>query len=376
MVMGIRESVRDAVFSIRDISEKAGRMDDTVRLDIGQPDFETPSEVKKAASEAIREDHITYTSLWGIPELRKEAADYESWKTEMGEKNIMVTTGGIGALHCILTGFLEPGENVVMNDPAWMPYSLISRVSPGTFGQVPYFDEDGEVRASAIRDSIGEDTELLLLNSPENPTGRVYTEEQVKTLGELAEEEGLWIVSDEVYDHLLYGDAEHVSAAEHFPDRTLIVNSMSKNFAMTGWRIGWVASRDEEMIHELGKVNRASTACPNYIGQKAALTALKESQDYVNDMREEFEDRQELVLQHVEDLGWDSVNPEGAIYAFPDVEQDSWEFAHSLLENEGVAVVPGSAAGGSGDTNVRICFGSATQEDIEEGFQRIKRFVG
>ncbi|MFB6265552.1 MAG: aminotransferase class I/II-fold pyridoxal phosphate-dependent enzyme, partial [Candidatus Nanohaloarchaea archaeon] len=134
----------------------------------------------------------------------------------------------------------------------------------------------------------------------------------------------------------MYGNAEHVSAAEHFSDRTLIVNSMSKNFAMTGWRIGWVAARDEDLIHELGKVNRASTACPNYLGQKAALTALRRSQGYVEEMREEFEERRDLVLQHLEELGWDSVEPEGAIYAFPDVEQDSWEFSHGLLEEEGV----------------------------------------
>ncbi|MFB6265553.1 MAG: pyridoxal phosphate-dependent aminotransferase, partial [Candidatus Nanohaloarchaea archaeon] len=214
--MGIRESVREAEFSIRDISEKASRMGDTVRLDIGQPDFGTPEEVKGAVSEQVKEEHVTYTSLWGMPELREEAADYESWKVDMEGENVMVTTGGIGALHCILTGMLEKEQKAVMNDPAWMPYSLIGRVSPGTFEQVPYFDEDGTVRISAVEDAIDSDTEILLLNSPENPTGRVYNEEQVKALGELAEENDLWIVSDEVYDHLLYGDASHVSAAEFF----------------------------------------------------------------------------------------------------------------------------------------------------------------
>ncbi|MDY6774228.1 MAG: pyridoxal phosphate-dependent aminotransferase [Candidatus Nanohaloarchaea archaeon] len=374
--MGIRESVREAEFSIRDISEKASRMEDVVRLDIGQPDFETPGEVKEAVSDQVEEEHVTYTSLWGMPELREEAADYESWKVGLEGENVMVTTGGIGALHCILTGLLENREKAVMNDPAWMPYSLIGKVSPGTFEQVPYFDGDGNVRISAVEDTIDSDTELLLLNSPENPTGRVYTEDQVKALGELAEENGLRIVSDEVYDHLLYGDAEHVSAAEFFPERTMIVNSMSKNFAMTGWRIGWVASRDEELIHELGKVNRASTACPNYLGQKAALTALRQSTGYVERMREEFEERRDLVLQHLEELGWNAVEPRGAIYAFPDVERDSWDFAHELLDEERVAVVPGAAAGDSAQTNVRICFGSATKEEIDEGFERMKRFVG
>ncbi|MFB6265924.1 MAG: pyridoxal phosphate-dependent aminotransferase [Candidatus Nanohaloarchaea archaeon] len=373
--MGVRRSVREAEFSIRDISEKAARMDDVIRLDIGQPDFGTPEDVKETVAEAIHGEHVTYTSLWGMPELREEAADYDSWKLDLSAENVMVTTGGIGALHCILTGILDNGEKAVMNDPAWMPYSLIGRVSPGTFEQVPYFDAEGSVRVGAIRETIDSDTELLLLNSPENPTGRVYTEEQIKALGEIADENDLWIVSDEVYDHLLYGDAEHVSAAEFFPDRTILINSMSKNFAMTGWRIGWLAARDEELIHELGKVNRASTACPSYVGQKAALAALRTSRGYAGEMRETFEERRNLVMQHIEELGWSGVTPEGAIYAFPDVEQDSWEFAHALLDDAGVAVVPGAAAGSASDTNVRICFGSATEEEIDEGFERMKEFV-
>ncbi|MDY6761453.1 MAG: pyridoxal phosphate-dependent aminotransferase [Candidatus Nanohaloarchaea archaeon] len=373
--MDLRPSIVEAEFSVRDISEAAEQMDDVVRFDIGQPDFRTPEVVTQAVAEQLQEEHITYTSLWGMPELREEIAGYESHKLDIGAENVMVTTGGIGALHCIMTGLLGNGQQILMNDPAWMPYSLIARVSPGTFDQVAFFDGDGNVRENAVRDAIGEDTELLLLNTPENPTGRVYTEEQVETLGGIAAEHDLYIVADEVYDHLLYGDSEHFSPAEAFPERTIVVNSLSKNFAMTGWRLGWLATQNESLVHELGKVNRAATACPNYPAQKAALVALEEAQGYVEEMRSTFADRRDRTMAHIEELGWEAVTPDGAIYAFPDVDRDSWGFAHDLLEEEGVAVIPGAAAGGNSEENVRICFGSVTADRIDDGFERIKQFV-
>ncbi len=373
--MHLRQAIRDGTFSVREISEKAAEHPDPVRFDIGQPDVDTPPVAKEAAADILAEDHVTYTSLWGIPPLREAAAAYESGKMDIGPENVMVTTGGIGGLFCILTAILEPGQSAVANDPAWMPYSLIARGSPGTLRQVPYFDGAGNVRADAVRDAIDDDTELLIINSPENPTGRVYTEAQIEELGAIAAEHDLYIIADEVYDHLLYEGAEHASVAEQFPERTLLVNSVSKNFAMTGWRIGWVAAQDPELIHELGKVNRATTACPNYLGQHAAVVALRQAGDYTAELRELFAARRERTLEHLDELGWDAVPPDGAMYVFPDVEQDSWTFANELLAETGVAVVPGAAAGSASDTNVRICFGSVTVEDIDEGFERIKAFV-
>lgn len=372
--MGLRKSVQEATFSVREISDKAEQKDDVVRLDIGQPDFPTPPEVKQEIADKMTEYRITYTSLWGIPELREEIAAYESWKTSLSPENVIATTGGIGALSCILNGFLDPGDEVLMDDPAWMPYSLIGKVSPGDVRQVSFF-QDGEVDAERVETVIDDNTELLLLNSPSNPEGRVYSEEDVRELGGIAEDNGLWIVSDEVYDHLLYGDAEHKSPAEFFPERTIIVNSMSKNFAMTGWRLGWVAASDEELIHELGKANRAFTACPNFLAQKGALTALRHSTGYVEEMVDAFEERRDLVARYLDELGWDYVTPQGAIYAFPDTGVESWRFSRELLEEKGVAVIPGAEAGDSSTTNIRICFGSVAEPEIREGFERIKDFV-
>ncbi|MFB6076791.1 MAG: aminotransferase class I/II-fold pyridoxal phosphate-dependent enzyme, partial [Candidatus Nanohaloarchaea archaeon] len=177
--MQVRDTVRDGRFSIRAISEQAGRMEDVVRLDIGQPDVGTPQAVRDRVQAVLQEDHIAYTSLWGIPELRERIAAYESHKMDAAADNVMVTTGGTNALFDIMATVLDAGDEVLMNDPAWSPYSLVARVAPGSFSQVPYV-QDGTVNEAGIRDAITDDTELLLLNTPENPTGRVYSKEEIR----------------------------------------------------------------------------------------------------------------------------------------------------------------------------------------------------
>ncbi len=370
----VRDPIQQVSFSIREISDRAAELDDVVRLDIGQPDFATPTAVTDKIGDVLADQAVTYTSLWGIPELREQIAAFESHKSTLSADNVMVTTGGTGALYCILNALLDTGDTVVMNDPAWSPYQMITAATPGTHRQVPYIADDGTVRDDAIRDTIDDRTAAMIINTPENPTGRVYTREQIQQLCDIAADEDLYIIADEVYDQLLYG-ADHYSPAQYMPDRTLVVNSVSKNFAMTGWRLGWVSAQDTDLIHELGKVNRGTTACPNFPAQQAALIALQEAQDYAATMRDTYHDRRDLVMDRIHDLGWDCVEPEGAIYAFPNTGQDSWDFALDLLDDAGVAVVPGANCGTHSDTNIRICFGSADTEQLEEGFDRIDAVV-
>ncbi|MDY6771426.1 MAG: aminotransferase class I/II-fold pyridoxal phosphate-dependent enzyme [Candidatus Nanohaloarchaea archaeon] len=369
----IRQAVQQIQYSVRDISERAASRDDVVRLDIGQPDFDSPDAAKQAAKDAIDRGRITYTSLWGIDELREEIASFESHKADYSHDNIMATTGGIGALYCIFSTLCEPGENIVFNDPCWSVYPMLANASTAELRQVPYFD-GGEVDVEAVEQAVDEDTKALVVNSPENPTGRVYTRDEIEQLAGIAERNDLYLIGDEVYDRLTYGK-DHVSVAEVAPERSLIVNSMSKNFAMTGWRLGWVAADDPDLIHELGKVNRATTACPNFAAQHAALGALRNSMDYVDEMRQEYAERKALIEDELDRLGLDYVEPEGAIYIFPDVGRDSWEFAHDLLDEAGVSVVPGAPSGSDSSTNVRICFGSVGQDAIRDGMQRLADYL-
>ena len=368
----IRPSVEQTTYSVREISEKASNMDDVVRLDIGQPDFDSPGPAKAAARSATTK-HITYTQLWGIDKLREAIADFESHKTEYTKDNIMVTTGGIGALYSVISTIAGHNETILFNDPCWSVYSMIMNASPATYRQTAFFGENS-ITPGYIEDAIDEDTKAIVVNNPQNPTGRLYSREELEAIASIAERNDLLIIADEVYDRLVYDD-EHVPMASIAPERTLTINSMSKNFAMTGWRIGWVATKNTDLLHHLGKLNRATTACPNFLAQHAAHAALTEADGFVEEMRSTFKERRDVIADGLDQLGLDYVEPQGAIYIFPDVEKDSWQFARELLEKEKVSVVPGEPSGPGSDTHVRMCFGSVDTERIKEGIDRMKDFM-
>lgn len=356
----VRDRVRDIQLSIRKISEKA-REHDCIRFDIGQPSFDTPEHVKQAAMDRVSQKQ-GYTSTLGIDRLRAQIAAEESMKDglEYSPGQVMVTAGGMEALYSVFASVLGTGGKAVFNDPCWGPYKLISEINGNEWKQVNYFEE-GELREEALREF--EDAELVVVNTPSNPSGRVLSRSQAEELAEAVEDAGAMLVSDEVYHRLTY-DREHVSPAR-FADDPVIIGSVSKNHAMTGWRVGWVAT-DEERIQHLAKASRALVACPPKISQLAAVEAL-ENDSHVKEMREAYRERRDLVVERMESLGWEFVEPEGAIYAFPETGRDSWSFCLDMIE-KGVAMVPGEPFGPGCEQNVRICFGSTTREEIEEAF--------
>ncbi|WEL22929.1 pyridoxal phosphate-dependent aminotransferase [Candidatus Nanohalovita haloferacivicina] len=362
----MRERIQNINLSIRKISEKAAEQDDIVRFDIGQPSFDTPEHVKEAAREGLEEKQ-GYSPMLGIEELREAVAEEESVKKglEVSSDEVMVTTGGMGALYAIMAARLGADDKAVFNDPCWGPYKMISEVSENQWSQVQYWNDERELREEA-REEIA-DADLVIVNTPGNPTGYVLNEEQAREIAEVAEENDTFLVSDEVYHRLTYG-REHYSPAA-YAENAAIIGSASKNHAMTGWRIGWLVDSPEN-IEEYAKVSRASTACPPRISQYAAVEALQ-NDSHVDEMQEAYEERRDLLVERMNDLGWDFVAPEGAIYAFPEVGEDSWDFCMDMIE-EGVAMVPGEPMGPDSDQNVRICFGSTTKEEIEKAFDRLE----
>jgi aspartate aminotransferase len=362
----VRERIKDIDLSIRKISEKASGKEDIVRFDIGQPSFDTPEHVKEAARAGL-ENRQGYSPMLGLEELREEVADEESMKegidTESDE--VMVTTGGMGALYGVFAARLGKEDRAVFNDPCWSPYKMISEVNGNEWTQVGYWDEEGNLRKEAKKE-ISE-ASLVVVNTPENPTGYVLSQEQAREIGEFAEKNDTFLVSDEVYHRLTYGREHHSPSA--YADKSAIIGSVSKNHAMTGWRIGWVVDSGEN-IEEYAKVSRASTACPPRISQYAAIEALR-NDSHVEEMRETYEERRDLLVRRMEQLGWEFVAPEGAIYAFPEVGEDSWDFCMEMIE-EGVAMVPGEPMGPGSGENVRICFGSTTKEEIRKAFEVLK----
>lgn len=368
----MRDRIQNIDLSIRKISEKAAEMDEeVVRFDIGQPSFDTPEHVKEAARDGLEEKQ-GYSPMLGLEDLRTQVAAEENTKIGLGddgieieEEHVMVTTGGMGALFAIFSARLGEEDKAIFNDPCWGPYKMISEVSGNEWEQVRYWDDERNLRPEA-EEKIAE-ADLVVVNTPSNPTGYVLNEEQAREIGEVADENDTFLVSDEVYHRLTYG-CEHYSPAVHAHD-SAIIGSVSKNHAMTGWRIGWIID-SEENIEQYAKVSRASTACPPRISQYAAAEALSDD-SHVEEMREVYEERRDLLVEKMEELGWDFVAPEGAIYAFPEVGRDSWDFCMDMIE-KGVAMVPGEPMGPESDENVRICFGSTTKKEIREAFEALE----
>jgi aspartate/methionine/tyrosine aminotransferase len=235
----------------------------------------------------------------------------------------------------------------------------MSAANGNKFSQVEFFDDGFTEQA---RQEF-ENADIAVVSTPSNPSGRVLDREHAKQIADAADETDTLLVCDEVYHRLTYG-TDHVSPSQ-FAENSVIIGSCSKNHAMTGWRIGWVKG-PEEVVNNLAKASRGITACPPKISQIAAEEALR-NDGHVEEMRREYEERRDLIVERMRDLGWDFTVPEGAIYAFPEVGQDSWEFCMAMID-EGVAMVPGEPFGPESDQNVRICFGSTTKTEINKAF--------
>lgn len=361
----MRKELQELNLSIRKISQAAEKKEDCIRLDIGEPSFDTPKKVKEAAGRRLEEKQ-SYTSVKGMEKLRELVAREESMKEghSFSAEDVMITTGGMEAIYSVLAAHLEPGSSMVVNDPFWGPYMLQGKVAGADVEHLEYFD--GGETTRELREAA-ESAEIVVINTPKNPTGEVLSEERCRALGDLADDKDCFLLSDEVYWRLSYG-CDHVSPAA-FAEHSAVIGSMSKNHAMTGWRIGWVAESSENM-EAYSKASRAFTGSSSRIGQLASIEAL-EKDDHVQEMRREYAERLELVEERVAELGWEMPEPRGAFYAFPEVGRDSWSFCMEMIEN-GVAMIPGEPFG-SRERSVRIAYGAAEKPELERAFDRLQR---
>lgn len=367
----MRENIEEVSLSIRKISQRARDKEDSIRFDLGQPSFDTPDHIKKVVEERLSERQ-GYTSHYGIDELREAIAQEERSKIQYGPKgvdlsseNVMVTAGGTEALFAVLISLLSDEDKLLLNDPCWAPYRVMSEVNGNRWEQVKYF-EDGSLTEEA-KEAI-EESDALLVNTPNNPTGEVLSKKESRKIGEFAEDSNTFLISDEVYHRLVY-DGEHYSPAAHCKN-SVVIGSVSKNHAMTGWRIGWLVA-EENKVKNFGKASRVMVACPPKIGQIAAVEALT-NDSHVDRMKSTYRERRNLLVDRMRELSWEFKDPQGGIYAFPNVGRNSSDFCLEMLE-EGVAMVPGEAFGPSGEVNVRICFGASSKEEIKEGFDILRK---
>lgn len=356
---------------------------------VGEPDFETPENIKNAAIEAINQGQTRYTPTAGMPELRKAVC--EKFKRDNGldyePENIVVSSGAKQSLSNAFTAILNPGDEVIIASPYWVSYPESVKLAGGVPVIVETAEENGfKFDIDDLKNAVNEKTKAIILNSPGNPTGTVYSEEELKAIAEVAVENNIFVVSDEIYEKLIY-DGKHVSIAsfgDEIKDLTIVVNGMSKAYAMTGWRIGFTAS-NKEIAKLMSNIQGHITSNPNSIAQYASIEGLRGDQSAVESMREEFEKRKNYACERVNEIkGLSCIKPKGAFYIMINISEylgktvqgmeikDSLDFTKLVLEKGNVAVVPGIAFGS--DKFVRLSY-ATSMENIKEGLNRIEQVL-
>lgn len=363
---------------------------DVVGFGAGEPDFDTPDYIKEAAMQAIMQGFTKYTPAAGTISLRKAIAN--KLKVENGvsytAEQIVVNNGAKHSLSNAFKAILNPGDEVIIPAPFWLSYPEMVKIAYGV-PKILYTTRvnDYKVTPEQLKSKITKNTKAIILNSPSNPTGVVYTKDEIKAIASVAVEHNLWIISDEIYEYLVYGEHSHTctaSLSEEIYNRTITINGLSKSHAMTGWRIGYVAA-PLEVASAIASIQSHETSNPNSIAQKAAEAAMDLEQDFAREMVKVFEERSQLMYEGLSAInGFDVIKPQGAFYCFIDilgVLNKSYKgevigtterFAAYLLEDENVAVVPCSDFGAP--SCIRLSY-AISNETIEEGIERIKTFI-
>jgi aspartate aminotransferase len=359
---------------------------DVIGLGAGEPDFNTPQHIIDAAVKAMNEGHTKYTPSGGLPALKAEIIKKfaEDQQLHYEPSEIIVCVGAKHALYTLFQVILDEGDEVIIPTPYWVSYPEQVKLAGGVPVYVEGLEENQfKITPEQLKAAITERTKAVIINSPSNPTGMIYTEEELKALGEVCLEHGILIVSDEIYEKLVYGNAKHVSIAQLSPElkaQTIIINGLSKSHSMTGWRIGYAAG-DKEIIKAMTDLASHSTSNPTSIAQYAAIAAYSGPQEPVEEMRQAFEERLNIIYEKLVQIpGFACVKPQGAFYLFPNAREAAQmagyntvdEFVAALLEEAKVALVPGSGFGAP--DNVRLSY--ATSLDVlENAVERIKQFM-
>lgn len=367
---------------IRKIFDLVPNFPNVVNLCIGEPDFSTPSFIIEEAFAAAHKGATHYTPNAGVLELREEIA--KKYKKEQGisyapDKEVLVTVGAMEALFLALMSIVNQGEEVILPDPSWPNYEAQILVSGGKSIFVPTREEEGWVLTpERMKRYLSPRTKAVILNSPANPTGCVYGLRQVEQIATIVKDHNLVVISDECYEKIIYEEKHQtIASLKDMRPRTIVINSFSKAYAMTGWRVGY-ALGDEQIIKQMTKLQEDVAACASSVSQKAALTAIRSGDKATEEMLSQYRLRRSLLLEEIEKTPMIScISPQGAFYAFINIKrlnQKSWDVALRWLREAGVATVPGSAFGKEGEGYLRISF--ATGEDkIKEAFERIRSII-
>jgi aminotransferase len=367
---------------IRRLIDFVGEIPGVIGLHAGEPDFDTPSHIKEAAKQALEEGYTHYTHTAGLPELREAIA--ERLSRENGVKadpasEITVTVGGFAALFATMQAVIGPGDEVIITEPSWPSHKGFIELAGGAPISLPLKSPDYSLAANLLKERITERTKMVVISNPNNPTGAVYGLQELEALAALAKKHDFLVVADEVYEKIVFDDARHYSVARlpGMQDRTITINSFSKTYAMTGWRVGYVVA-NEVISAGIRRIHSYAVSCVSPAFQKAALTALTGPQDCVTQMVRAYQERRDLTVDRISTMHpLACVKPKGTFYLFPDVSGlglPSTDLAEQLLRTAKVATIPGRAFGPSGEGHLRVSV-AVSKTELAEAMQRLDRFV-
>lgn len=349
-----------------------------ISLGVGEPDFSTPWSIIDAAFYNMKKGRTHYTSNFGLLEFRQEVCKYlEKYDLKYDTDEVIATIGGSEAIDLALRSIINPGDEIIVPEPVYVPYRPLSELTGATVVGIDTSKTQFKIDAKELEKLITPKTKAIILCYPNNPTGITMPRKDLEAVAEVLKKHEIWIITDEIYSELIY-DEEHTSIASlpGMKERCIYLNGFSKAFAMTGWRIGYVCA-PRDLINQMVKIHQYTTLCAPIISQYGAIEALKNAMKDMYSMRESFARRRRLIYEGFKELGMEIVEPKGAMYVFPSIKKyglKGEEFAIRLLEEENVAVVPGDAFGDEFEDYIRCSYATSI-EDIKESVVRIGRFV-
>lgn len=366
---------------IRKFFDIVSTMKDAISLGVGEPDFDTPWHIREEGLYSLEKGRTFYTSNSGLVELRQEICHYLKRRFDLSydpAHEVVVTVGGSEAIDIALRAMLNPGDEVLIPQPSYVSYEPCVVLADGVPVTIQLKEENQfKLTKQQLLDAITDKTKILILPFPNNPTGSIMDEKDLADIVDVILEKDLFVISDEIYSELTYGE-KHVSVAS-FPgmkERTIVINGFSKSYAMTGWRLGY-ATGPRIIIDQMTKIHQFAIMCAPTTSQYAAVEALRHGDDDVCRMRDEYDSRRRYLVSTLRNMGFECFEPFGAFYVFPSIQKFGMtadEFATRLLQEEKVAVVPGTAFGECGEGFIRISYAYSI-ENLKEALERIERFI-
>ncbi|WP_302499503.1 pyridoxal phosphate-dependent aminotransferase [uncultured Gemmiger sp.] len=366
---------------IRKFFDLAADMPHCISLGVGEPDFKTPWSVRDAGIRSLELGRTKYTANAGLKDLRKEICTYLQRRFELHyqEENVLVTVGGSEAIDLAIRALVQPGDEVIIPEPCFVCYEPITQLTGGVPVHIATRAEDQfRLTADQLRAAITPKTKLLIFPYPNNPTGAVMSAAEVEEIAAVLRETNVLVLSDEIYSELTYGLDRHVSIASlpGMAERTIVVNGFSKSYAMTGWRLGYAVG-PAPLIKVMTKIHQSCIMSAPTTSQYAAITALRQCDDQIEMMRDEYNRRRRYVVKALNEMGLTCFEPRGAFYVFPSIQISgltSGEFCEQLLREKEVAIIPGSAFGASGEGYARISYAYSV-DHLQTAMKRIREFL-